>query len=166
MSDPAQSSQGDLATRTRAGNTQRDVRILGRRRAGRDARGLEAFINRVLDSQGAGSVSVSLKLTTDGVIRRLNRRFRGHDQATDVLSFEGFESPSGSAHLGDLVISVDTARRQARAAGLTLEREMHELTLHGVLHLLGHDHEIDDGAMNRLELVLRRRLLDREGPRS
>jgi probable rRNA maturation factor len=95
-------------------------------------------------------------------MRRLNRDFRGKDQPTDVLSFPGQAvagaEPEGG-HLGDVAIAVPTARRQAAAAGHPLRRELEVLLLHGVLHCLGHDHETDDGTMERLESRLRRRWL-------
>jgi probable rRNA maturation factor len=87
---------------------------------------------------------VSILFCGDEEIHRLNREYRKKDKPTDVLSFpqeeqwaKGFSSPS----LGDLVISVDTAKRQARRFGLTLKREIQRLTTHGLLHLAGYDHE-------------------------
>jgi probable rRNA maturation factor len=99
---------------------------------------------------------VALVLTTDAPVRRLNARFRHQDKATDVLSFPG---PGGEAGLGDIVISLDTAARNAARFGRTLSQELQVLTLHGFLHVLGYDHETDDGTMERLEARLRRRLL-------
>ena len=101
---------------------------------------------------------VSVLLTTDAKIRRLNRRFRGKDQTTDVLSFPGEEE--GEGHLGDILISVPTARRQAAEAGHGVERELKVLLLHGILHCLGYDHETDQGEMERLERRLRKRWID------
>jgi probable rRNA maturation factor len=96
-------------------------------------------------------------------MRALNRRFRGFDRATDVLSFPAGngdvpDDGEGTDYLGDIVISVDTARRQARRRGSTLPRELRVLALHGLLHLLGHDHETDQGEMRRIEYRLRRKL--------
>jgi probable rRNA maturation factor len=99
---------------------------------------------------------VSLVLTGDRSLRALNARYRGKDKPTDVLSFPG---DGGEAGLGDIVISVETAERNARALGRTLPRELDVLALHGFLHVLGYDHETDDGTMDRLEARLRRRLL-------
>lgn len=101
---------------------------------------------------------ISVLLTTDRRIRRLNREFRHKDKATDVLSFPAPE-PIGGAALaaGDLAISVETAARQAEDAGHTLHRELEVLLLHGVLHLAGFDHEADGGQMARKEAALRRR---------
>jgi probable rRNA maturation factor len=88
-------------------------------------------------------------------MRGLNRRFRRIDRPTDVLSFPSEAKKSSSGFLGDIVIDVPYAARQARARGHSLERELQILLAHGVLHLLGYDHETDDGKMFRLQ----RRLL-------
>ena len=99
---------------------------------------------------------LSLVLAGDGLLRRLNRDYRGRDETTDVLSFPG---GGGEAGLGDIVISVAKAERNARGLGRTLAQELDTLALHGFLHVLGHDHETDNGTMDRLEGRLRRRLL-------
>jgi probable rRNA maturation factor len=101
---------------------------------------------------------VTLLITGDREIRTLNRRHLGHDRTTDVLSFpaQGPLEP-GAAHLGDIAVSLPRARRQARRAGWPIDSEMALLVTHGYLHLLGHDHETDDGTMHRLEA----RLLER-----
>ena len=99
---------------------------------------------------------VSLVLGGDRLLRRLNRDYRGKDRPTDVLSFPG---DGGEAGLGDVVISVETAGRNARRLGRSLLQELDVLALHGFLHVLGHDHESDDGTMDRLERRLRQRLL-------
>ena len=104
------------------------------------------------------SGEVALVLTSDAPVRRLNARYRHQDKPTDVLSFPG---PGGEAGLGDIVISLDTAARNAPRFGRTLNQELQILTLHGFLHVLGYDHETDDGTMDRLESRLRRRLLGR-----
>jgi probable rRNA maturation factor len=96
--------------------------------------------------------SCGVRFGGDRAIRRFNRDFRSKDQPTDVLSF-----PGDAGHLGDIVISVPAARRQAAAAGHEPEREIRILLLHGVLHCLGYDHEVDGGEMERLERRLRRR---------
>jgi probable rRNA maturation factor len=100
---------------------------------------------------------VSVLLTTDQAIRRLNRQFRRMNKATDVLSFL---SPKIAAPevAGDLAISVPTALRQAREQGHALTVEIKVLILHGLLHLAGFDHEADDGRMARRERLLRGRL--------
>jgi probable rRNA maturation factor len=99
---------------------------------------------------------LSLVLAGDRLLHRLNRDYRGTDKPTDVLSFPG---DGGEGGLGDIVISVETAERNARELGRTLAQELDVLALHGLLHVLGHDHETDDGTMDRLERRLRRRLL-------
>lgn len=101
--------------------------------------------------------AVSVLLTTDSAIRRLNRTFRGKNEATDVLSFPAAEMSRGEV-AGDLAISVETARKQAREHGHALSVEIKVLILHGLLHLAGYDHETDDGQMARREQALRARL--------
>ncbi len=100
------------------------------------------------------SGEVALVLAGDRTLHRLNRDYRGKDRSTDVLSF-----PGEKAGLGDIVISVPTAARNARRLGRTLPQEIDVLALHGFLHVLGYDHEKDDGTMDRLERRLRRKLL-------
>ena len=102
------------------------------------------------------SGELAVVLAGDRTLRSLNARYRGKDKPTDVLSFPG---PGGEAGLGDVVISLDTAERNARALGRTLPQEVDVLALHGFLHVLGYDHETDDGTMDRLERRLRRKLL-------
>ncbi len=120
---------------------------------------------RRLLQQAAGALRVggelALVLAGDRLLHRLNRDYRGKDRPTDVLSFPG---EGGEAGLGDIVISVETAERNARGLGRTLPQELDVLALHGLLHVLGHDHETDDGTMDRLERRLRRRLLGRTRP--
>lgn len=99
---------------------------------------------------------LALVFTGDKAMRSFNRRYRRKDRPTDVLSFPG---PGGEQGLGDVLISVPAAERNARRFGRGLEQELQVLALHGLLHVLGYDHETDDGTMERLELRLRRRLL-------
>jgi len=118
-----------------------------------------ARLRRVLSGAAEAlrvSGEVSLVLAGDRLLRRLNRDYRGKDRPTDVLSFPG---DGGEAGLGDVVISVETAGRNARRLGRSLQQELDVLALHGLLHVLGHDHETDDGTMDRLERRLRTRLL-------
>jgi probable rRNA maturation factor len=97
---------------------------------------------------------VTVLLTTDAAIRRLNRQFRGKNKPTDVLSFPA--QGIGAAEIaGDVAISVETARRQAADQGHALTCELKVLILHGLLHLAGHDHETDTGQMVRREQKLR-----------
>lgn len=111
------------------------------------------------------AAALGVRFVGDRAMRAMNRDFRGKDRATDVLSFPGGGAaggdgePGDSAHLGDLALSVPTARRQAADQGVPVERELRRLLLHGVLHCLGHDHETDGGAMERLERRLARRWL-------
>lgn len=100
---------------------------------------------------------VSVLLTTDLAVRKLNRRFRGKNKTTDVLSFPA-DGPGAEDLAGDLAISVPMARRQASEQGHRLLIEIKVLILHGLLHLAGYDHETDDGQMARRERVLRARL--------
>lgn len=94
------------------------------------------------------------RISGDAELRRLNRDFLGHDYPTDVLSF-----PSGEEdRLGDLAISIQRARAQSRQFGHHVEQEIGVLMLHGVLHLLGLDHETDGGRMARTESRWRREL--------
>lgn len=104
---------------------------------------------------------VGICLVSDRRMREANRRFRGKDAPTDVLSFPGDVRPDveGGRHLGDILISVERAGAQARTAGVPLERELRLLLIHGYLHLLGYDHERDDGSMFRLQTRLARSLL-------
>jgi probable rRNA maturation factor len=113
-------------------------------------------------------------ITGDAEMRRLNRDFRGKDSTTDVLSFPAPAAPAATrrrpAHLGDLAISIQRARAQGRQFGHGAEQEIRILMLHGLLHLLGMDHESGDGRMGRSEKLWRRRLglacglIERVGP--
>jgi len=117
--------------------------------------------------------TVSLALVSDRTIRTLNRRYRRVDRATDVLSFpssavRGILSASSASSvvessLGEIVIAPGVARRQARAAGHSELTELRVLALHGLLHLLGYDHDRDDGRMLKVERRLRRKGGLREG---
>jgi len=100
---------------------------------------------------------VTVLLTTDPAIRKLNRQFRGKDKATDVLSFPA-EGIGAEEIAGDLAISVPTALRQAKGEEHSLSTEVKVLILHGLLHLSGCDHETDNGQMARRERLLRKRL--------
>ena len=94
-------------------------------------------------------IEVSIGLISDGEIQELNSQWRGKAQATDVLSFSQFEMPlpDWAPTLGDVVISVETAQRQARQQGHSLSDELVVLLTHGMLHLLGHDHETPEQRM-------------------
>lgn len=94
-------------------------------------------------------------------MRELNRLWQHKQGTTDVLSFpaeqDEFEKSEGT-RLGDVVISIEQAARQAKENGLTLDAEIAQLILHGLIHLCGYDHATDNGEMNRLELRLRKKL--------
>lgn len=132
-----------------------DVLVLNRQRrfAVRPER-MRSVVERAAGHLGI-SGEMALVLTNDRVIRPLNARYRGKDKATDVLSFPG---EGGETGLGDVLISVETAGRNAKMLGRTLQQELDVLALHGFLHVLGYDHETDDGTMERLERRLRRKL--------
>jgi len=119
------------------------------------------FTAKAVRAIGRDDRSATIVFVSDDAIRKLNRRFRGTNLATDVLSFptkvEFFEEEDGS-HLGDVVISVERAAAQAKENGLSFSGEIAQLILHGLLHLCGYDHETDKGRMNRLELKLRRQM--------
>ena len=125
-----------------------------RRRAVRPARVRRVLRAAARDLGVTGELAVVL--AGDRTLRTLNARYRGKDKPTDVLSFPG---PGGEEGLGDVVISLETAARNARVLGRTLPQELDVLALHGFLHVLGYDHETDDGTMDRLERRLRRKLL-------
>jgi len=125
---------------------------------------LAAFLERIAADVAPGDRrGATLRIVSDRNIRELNRRYRDKDCATDVLAFPADPVPAGllsedeAAYLGDLVVSAETAARQARAAGIELGDEIRVLAVHGYLHLLGYDHEQDRGEMVRLERVLRLR---------
>lgn len=92
-------------------------------------------------------------VSSDDVVRAANRRFRGVSKTTDVLSFPDGEDD----RLGDILIAAGRAQQQARQFQLSIEDELKTLALHGLLHLMGHDHETDDGEMRELETNLRKR---------
>lgn len=144
------------------------IEVVNRQRLARvDRRAFARLAGETLATLDRAGSGVTLAFVRDDDIRSLNRKFRGKDRATDVLSFPSFgeraEDPAAEVgNLGDVVISADTATRQARASGHSFEREVSELLIHGLLHLCGYDHECDAGEMNRLELSLRRKLLDKD----
>ena len=144
------------------------VRVSVSDERGRPVRpGLARWLGRVAPVRARGTVNVAV--VGDGHVRTLNRRYRGIDRATDVLSFP--PEPSGAtarrppSFLGDIVIARGVALRQARAAGHGEATEVRVLALHGLLHLLGYDHEdeSDNGVMARLEQRLLRKAGLRQG---
>jgi probable rRNA maturation factor len=153
--------------------------ILNRQRAMRVAqRPLAQFLARVQRELGITEADVTICLVSDAEIARMNQVFRKKRGPTDVLSFPAIERgkpaslpkrhvprksqmrprPRERYFLGDVAISPSTARRNAKRLGRTLPSELQILTLHGVLHLLGYDHETDRGEMDRVEERLRRKL--------
>ena len=96
-------------------------------------------------------------------MRSLNRQFRGKDAATNVLSFPANRTPGVTPFLGDIVIAAGVAKRQAKEAGHSIQTEIRVLALHGLLHLLGYDHDTDEGKMARVEARLRKKAGLREG---
>jgi probable rRNA maturation factor len=143
-------------------NRQRTVRLA--------RRPLELFLGRVREELGLGEAAVTVCLVSDAEIARMNEVYRKKKGPTDVLSFpaverrkpvrlrRGSRSMKTGEYLGDVAISPATARRYAKKACRTLPGELQVLILHGVLHLLGYDHETDRGEMTRVESRLRKRL--------
>jgi len=133
-------------------------------------RPLTDFLGRVRSALCLGDRDLTVCLVSDASIARLNRSFRGKPGPTDVLSFPAnghaalrrarlsTSSPSSTSYLGDIAISPEAARRNAARFGRTLPQELRVLMLHGVLHLLGYDHETDRGRMDRVERRLRAEL--------
>ena len=121
------------------------------------AAGLGRWLSSVAPARARGAVTVAV--VPDARVRLLNREYRRKDAPTDVLSFPSEER----GYLGDIVIAAGVARRQAAEAGHSFQTELRVLALHGLLHLLGYDHEHDDGRMARLEARLRRQGGLREG---
>lgn len=113
-------------------------------------RGLAGWLEKAAPRRARGEVTVAL--ISDRRMRALNRVYRGKDYATDVLSFP----VDDDSFLGDIAIATGVARRQAAAAGHPLGTELRVLALHGLLHLLGYDHERDNGQMRRAEARLRK----------
>jgi probable rRNA maturation factor len=129
-----------------------DLLVEGVAEAGLDPESVRRLVQAVLDDLGVdGPCSLSVCLVADDAIRALNREHRDLDEVTDVLSFpvDGLDPlPAGmERELGDVVISLAQARRQAAEQGVTEHEELSSLVVHGVLHLAGFDHEIDEGEM-------------------
>jgi probable rRNA maturation factor len=132
-------------------------------------RPLELFLRRVKNELGYGNADVTVCLVSDAEIARMNETFRKKKGPTDVLSFPASERrrparlgrasarANKKENLGDIAISPATARRYAHKNGRKLPSELRVLILHGVLHLLGYDHETDRGEMDRIEAKLRKR---------
>jgi probable rRNA maturation factor len=122
------------------------IEIINRRKkADLDAGRFRALLRSLARDYAVLRPEITLAFVGDPEIRRLNRDFRGKNKATDVLSFPLRErAADGKFYLGDIIVSVPTAARQAKAAGHPLERELEFLAIHGFLHLVGYDHEVDE----------------------
>jgi probable rRNA maturation factor len=141
--------------------------ILNRQRTVRVARpALESFLRRICRELKLGAAEVTICLVSDAEIARMNEAFRKKKGPTDVLSFPAVERRKTArlsarsrwpGFLGDIAISPETARRNAKKFGRSVPSELQVLIVHGVLHLLGYDHETDRGEMDRIEQRLRRR---------
>jgi len=133
------------------------VDVVAPRHAAPSIRGLAAWLRKAAPARARGRVTVAL--ISDQRMRRLNATYRKTDKATDVLSFPalGPGSLAVGPDLGDLAIALGVAKRQAQEYGHSLATEVRVLALHGLLHLLGYDHEADQGQMRRLEERLRQR---------
>jgi probable rRNA maturation factor len=134
-------------------NRQRKLQI--------DCERWQSFVNTAMNVVPAMGAGVTVAFVSDRAMSDLNRMWRRKSGTTDVLSFPAeqneFEKKNG-ASLGDIVISVEQAARQATDHGLSFETEISQLILHGLLHLCNYDHETDNGEMNSLEVRLRRKL--------
>jgi probable rRNA maturation factor len=123
-------------------------------------RPLQQFYERARRELGFAPESVTIELISDAAMARLNATYRKKIGPTDVLSFpaNGARPGPGAEYVGDIAISPETARRNARRFSRPLPLEMRVLILHGMIHLAGFDHEADHGEMDRLERRLRKRL--------
>jgi len=138
------------------------IEVVNRQRKRRiDCERWQVFATEVSRALPVAADGVTVAFVSDRAMRELNRMWRGKRATTDVLSFPSeqseFEKAEGPS-LGDVVISLEQAARQAKEHGLSFENEIAQLILHGLLHLSGYDHETDRGEMNRLELKLRKQL--------
>lgn len=124
--------------------SMRKNRVLVKKKVkGVESKLLSKIAHRALEVLGLSKVELSIALVSDAQIKRLNKLYRNKDKPTDVLSFPIGEKVNGWLILGDIVISVDTARRQAQELGYSLEEELKRLLVHGLVHLLGYDHELE-----------------------
>jgi probable rRNA maturation factor len=150
-------------TRTRPA----DVDVSGAAVRGLSRREIGAFVRRCLARlDAAGAIArpveeVSIAFIDDAAMQRLNRAYRGRNQTTDVLTFAGIDIDSaevGDHSLGEIVISLPQASRQAREQRHSRATEVRYLLLHGLIHALGFDHETDEGEMDALETKIRSRV--------
>jgi probable rRNA maturation factor len=134
--------------------------ILQKKIAGLSESALDHFLLRARRAAGLQG-SVNVLVTGSAALRTLNRQFRGHDKATDVLSFPAFSAPGtrrNARPAGEIAVSADVAMQNAIRLGHSAVAEIKILVLHGILHLAGMDHERDNGTMARKEQKLRRAL--------
>jgi probable rRNA maturation factor len=123
--------------------SMRKNRVLVKKKVkGVESKLLSKIAHRALEVLGLSKVELSIALVSDAHIKRLNKLYRNKDKPTDVLSFPIGEKVEDWLILGDIVISVDTAKRQAQELGHSLEEELKRLLVHGLVHLLGYDHEL------------------------
>ena len=116
-------------------------------------RAVRARLRKLLAAVGLQNAELSVLFVGDCAMRTMNRRYRGKDRTTDVLSFAFREGAYGTVQhnmLGDIVVSLPVAERQARQAGETITREIDRLLVHGLLHLLGYDHEQGEQKARRM----------------
>ncbi|CAN5209080.1 rRNA maturation RNase YbeY [soil metagenome] len=129
-------------------NNQRKIKL--------DWQIFQTFAEKAIDKiEEAENKSATIAFVSDRKMRELNKQFRGKNSTTDVLSFSYEADEFETDNLGDIVISIEQANKQAAENNLTLELEIKQLILHGILHLCGYDHETDAGEMNTRELELR-----------
>lgn len=118
--------------------------------------------NAVSNIHEAHGKNLTVAFVSDKKIKELNKIFRNKNKTTDVLSFpyepDQYDYLETDNFLGDIVISLETAQKQAAENNLTFETEIKQLILHGILHLCGYDHESDAGEMNSIEIKLRNKL--------
>lgn len=132
-------------------NNQRKIKL--------DWQIFEVFADRVIENVSETAKKFpTIAFVSDRKMRELNNEFRAKNKTTDVLSFpfEADEFDVEQDFLGDIIISLEQAEKQAAENGLDIETEIKQLILHGVLHLCGYDHETDQGEMNERELELRK----------
>jgi probable rRNA maturation factor len=121
-----------------------------------DAKGLDRWLRRIAPRSARGFLTIAI--LPDTKVKALNKRFRGINKPTDVLSFPtDADGRKREKNLGDIVIARGIARKQAKNLGHPLKVEFRVLALHGLLHLLGYDHEVDGGRMAQVEMRLRRK---------
>jgi probable rRNA maturation factor len=136
-------------------NAQRKIEL--------DSQIFQGFLGKVFKAiPEIADRSATVAFISDRRMKELNQFFRGKNSTTDVLSFphesDTFADDEDKDFLGDIVISAEQAERQAKENGLTLDNEIQQLILHGLLHLCGYDHETDGGEMDSMELKLRKKL--------